>query len=398
MPRGLTGGAALVALAVACTGCGLAHKPQPTSPPTAAPAPTSAHPSPTSSDGPKVIATNLSVPWGLAFLPDGGALVTERDTGAIQRVTPQGQVSQAGKVAGVRSAGEGGLLGIAISPNFVRDRYVYVYYTSDTDNRIVRMRWSRTGHVNGAASAQDVLVHGIPSGDVHNGGRLAFGPDGMLYASTGETGRGSAAQDKKSLGGKILRMKPDGHAAHGNPFGTRVWSYGHRNVQGMAWDAKGRMYATEFGQDTYDELNRIKPGKNYGWPEVEGTGGGAKYTDPLLTWRPSDASPSGLAFAGGSLFAAALRGERLWRVPLSRSGTAEHPKPMLSGTYGRLRTVVPTSNGKALWVTTSNKDGRGEPNAGDDKIIMVPLKGKGGRGSPTPSPKKSGSGFDPSTL
>lgn len=405
-PRGLRAavgsGVLTVVTTVAAAGCSLSPDDQPTdqpAPPTRQSS--SPSPSPSSSAKPKPLATNLSVPWGLAFLPDGGALVSQRDKGTIVRVTAEGQTTDAGKVAGVSPDGEGGLLGLAVSPDFASDRYVYAYYTSGSDNRIVRMRWNTNGRVDGSDKGQQVIAKGIPKGDSHNGGRLGFGPDGMLYASTGETGKGDAAQDKKSLGGKILRMTTDGDPAKGNPFDTLVWSYGHRNVQGMAWDAKGHMFATEFGQDKLDEINRIEAGKNYGWPEVEGKGGSGKYTDPLVTWPTNEASPSGLAYAGGTLFAAALRGQRLWTVPVNAAGHTGKPKAMLTAKYGRLRTVVPAPDNKSLWVTTSNRDGRGEPHPGDDKVIMIPLKGKGKKGkkgksnSPTPSPSKKGKGKGP---
>ena len=400
-PRGLRAAIVTTAVVLAAAGCAVGgggdqQTGRPT--PRSTPPGQSAQPSPTSSSKPRAVATNLSVPWGLAFLPDGGALVTQRDKGTIVRVTAQGQVTDAGKVAGVKPAGEGGLLGLAISPDFTSDRYVYAYYTSATDNRVVRMKWTDSGQVDGALKDQHVVVRGIPKGEIHNGGRLAFGPDGMLYVSTGENGRGGPAQDKKSLAGKILRMTPDGKPAKGNPFHSLVWSYGHRNVQGMAWDSKRRMYATEFGQDKWDEINRIEPGKNYGWPEVEGKGGGGKYTDPLITWPTNEASPSGLAYAGGTLFAAALRGQRLWTVRVHPDGKLGKPKAILTGQYGRLRTVVPAPDGKSLWVTTSNRDGRGEPRPGDDKIIVIPLKGKGKGGSPSPSPSKTEKGPNPTEL
>lgn len=401
-PRGLRaalGTAAItVATVVTAAGCGFGGGSQPTDQPAPTSQPPSANPSPSASDKPKELATNLSVPWGLAFLPDGGALVTERDKADILRITPQGQVTDAGRVAGVVKGGEGGLLGIAVSPDFTSDQAVYAYYTSASDNRVVRMKWSETGQVDGSLKSQKVILKGIPKGTVHNGGRLAFGPDGMLYASTGETGRGSAAQDKKSLAGKILRMTPDGRPAKGNPFHSLVWSYGHRNVQGMAWDQKRRMYATEFGQDKWDEINRIEPGKNYGWPKAEGKSGHGTYVDPLVTWSTNEASPSGLAYAGSTLFAAALRGQRLWAVPVSAAGRLGKPKALLTGVYGRLRTVVPAPDNKSLWVTTSNRDGRGEPRPGDDKVIMIPLKGKGKGQSPTPKPSKSGGRPNPTEL
>ncbi|GAA4068924.1 PQQ-dependent sugar dehydrogenase [Actinomadura miaoliensis] len=315
---------------------------------------------------PRELAGNLRVPWAIAFLPDRDALVTERDTARLLRVTPQGRVTEIGRVPGVEPGGEGGLLGVAVSPSFARDRLVYLYFTAASDNRVVRFR------LDGAIRDVRPIVTGIPKGANHNGGRLAFGPDRMLYISTGEVYRGELAQDRDSLGGKILRVTPDGRPAPGNPFGTRVWTLGHRNVQGMAWDDHGRMYATEFGQDRFDEINRIEKGRNYGWPQVEGFGGRDGFTDPLLTWSTSEASPSGLAYADGSLWAAALRGRRLWQVPLDAAGKVGRPVAHLDDRYGRLRAVVRAPDG-TLWVTTSNQDGRGSPRPGDDKILVIPV-------------------------
>ena len=319
---------------------------------------------------PRVLVSGLQVPWAVAFLPGGDALVTERDTGDLVRVTPSGRVTRIGTVPGVEAEGEGGLLGVAVPPTFDRDRYVYLYFTAAGDNRVVRFRYTDGGAVGGLQP----IVTGIPKGGNHNGGRLAFGPDGMLYIATGEVYRTELAQDRDSLGGKILRVTPDGRPAPGNPYGTRIWSYGHRNVQGLAWDERGRLFATEFGQDRFDEINRIDKGANYGWPRVEGVGGRRPYTDPLLTWSTAEASPSGLAYAGGSLWAAALRGERLWQVPLDAAGNAGRPVAHHQGRYGRLRAVVASPRGDALWVTTSNRDGRGEQRAGDDKILVIPVR------------------------
>ena len=318
---------------------------------------------------PHDLATGLSVPWAIAFLPGGDALVTERESARLIRVTPAGQVSTVGKIPAVSPAGEGGLLGVAVSPTFTQDHWIYVYYSTATDNRIVRFEYRGPG-IDGVQT----LVTGIPRAEIHNGGRLAFGPDHMLYASTGETGRGELAQDRSSLAGKILRMTPDGRSAPGNPFGTLVWTYGHRNVQGFAWDSKGRMYATEFGQDRFDEVNRIVKGHDYGWPAVEGFGkDGGRYTEPLLTWSTDEASPSGMAYAAGSLWIGALRGERLWQVPLSPDGSAGRPLAHFTGRYGRLRAVATAPDG-SLWVSTSNRDGRGSPHPGDDKILVIPIK------------------------
>ncbi|GIH70643.1 oxidoreductase [Sphaerimonospora thailandensis] len=321
---------------------------------------------PASVDGPRTLVRGLSVPWAIAFLPGGDALVTERDSARLFRVTPQGRRRQIDVIEGVSPSGEGGLLGVAVSPAYSTDRYIFLYFTADDDNRIVRYRYGDRGLSDPVA-----IVTGIPKGGIHNGGRLAFGPDGCLYASTGETGDEGQAQDRDSLAGKILRMTLDGRPAPGNPFGSLVWTYGHRNVQGLAWDGDGRMYATEFGQNTYDEINLIEKGRDYGWPDVEGVGGKPGFTDPLLTWSTDEASPSGLAYAEGSLWAAALRGRRLWRVPLDGSGRPGRPVALYSGEYGRLRAVATAPDG-TLWVSTSNRDGRGDPRDGDDRILVIP--------------------------
>jgi glucose/arabinose dehydrogenase len=370
------GVAAVAVLALtACAGGTSASTTAPTLVLTAAtsPAPGSAGlsvvPSPAA---PRVLVTGLEVPWGIAFLPDGNALVTERISARLLRVAPGGAVTPVGVVAGVVPRGEGGLLGIAVSPRFAQDRSVFVAYTAATDNRVVRLRAAADGTIDGAA--QQVVVSGIPKGGTHDGGGLAFGPDGLLYVGTGEAGRRGPAQDRNDLGGKILRVTPDGAPAPGNPFGTAVYSYGHRNVQGLAFAPDGRLYAAEFGQDRFDEINLITAGANYGWPDAEGVARRPGFTDPLVTWPTDDASPSGLAAAGGALWAAALRGERLWRVPLAGPGALGTPEPRLAGEFGRLRAVAPTPDGSALWVTTSNRDGRGRPTPDDDRILVVLLR------------------------
>ena len=313
----------------------------------------------------RVLTTGLQVPWGVAFLPGGDALVSERTTARILRVPAAGgPAREVMRVPGVdTNAGEGGLLGLAVSPTYSRDRLVYAYFTSAEDNRIVRFRL-------GAAPAP--ILTGLDRNAIHDGGRIAFGPDGMLYVGTGDAGNSAVAQDPESLNGKILRLRPDGGIPDDNPFrGSPVWSVGHRNVQGLAWDGARRMWEVEFGQDRVDEVNLIRPGRNYGWPRVEGRGDtdGGRYTNPLVTWPTSEASPSGAAIAGDSLYVGALRGERLWRVPLDGARTGA-PQALLDGRFGRLRTVVRAPDG-ALWVTTSNRDGRGSPAADDDRIIRV---------------------------
>jgi glucose/arabinose dehydrogenase len=314
----------------------------------------------------KTIATDLQVPWGIAFLPGGDALVAERTTGRILRIGPGGGRKRVVmRVPGVDTqAGEGGLLGLAVSPGYASDRLVYAYYTTANDNRIARFRLG--------GRPQPILT-GLRRGFIHNGGRIAFGPDGKLYAGVGDTGDTALAQDRSALNGKILRMDPDGGVPAGNPFpGSLVWSLGHRNVQGLAWDARGRMWASEFGQSTFDELNRIRPGRNYGWPRVEGKGStsGGRYTNPVVTWRTSQASPSGIAIAGGRLYMGALQGRGVWRIPL-RGTSAGTPKLLYGDRYGRVRTVVRAPGG-GLWIATSNRDGRGDPRKGDDRIIRIP--------------------------
>jgi glucose/arabinose dehydrogenase len=312
------------------------------------------------------LAERLEVPWGVGFLPDGAAVVTERISGRVLRVTPDGRVSSLGAITAAVPQGEAGLLGTAVSPDFATDRTLFFYLTTGSDNRVVKARLE--GSQLGATS---VVLDGIPAGFIHDGGRIAFGPDGHLYVTTGETGDPELAQDPASLAGKILRITADGEPAPGNPDpGSPVWSLGHRNVQGLAWDDEGRLWASEFGDSAWDELNLVERGGNYGWPRVEGTGGGPDFIDPQLVWPVEQASPSGLAYAGGHLWMAGLRGQRLWRIRVSADGRATRPQAYFTGEYGRLRTVAAAPDG-LLWLTTSNRDGRGTPTPDDDRIIRV---------------------------
>ncbi|MEU6374613.1 PQQ-dependent sugar dehydrogenase [Streptomyces sp. NPDC046909] len=320
----------------------------------------------------RTVATGLGTPWGLAPLPDGDLLVSSRDDATITRVDGEtGKKTELGEVPGVSPAGEGGLMGLALSPDYASDHMVYAYFTSASDNRIVRMLYEEEKPAGERLGAPDTVFKGIPKGFIHNGGRIAFGPDGMLYAGTGESGNTGLSQDKESLGGKILRLTPEGDPAPGNPFpGSPVYSYGHRNVQGLAWDAKQRLFASEFGQDTWDELNAIKPGGNYGWPEVEGRSDDGDFINPIAQWATDDASPSGVAYAEGSIWMAGLKGQRLWRIPLKGTEASADPQAFLKGEYGRLRTVV-SAGGDKLWLVTSNTDGRGDPKEGDDRILEI---------------------------
>jgi glucose/arabinose dehydrogenase len=326
-----------------------------------------------------VIATNLEVPWGFAFLPNGDALFTERDSGRLLRMDASGNVEEV-QTLPTQGYGEGGSLGLAVSPEYERDGYVYAYYTTDEDNRVVRFR---------LGEAPEPILTGIPFNSYHDGGRISFGPDGMLYVATGDAGDPATSQDRSSLGGKILRLTPDGGVPEGNPFpNSPVYSYGHRNVEGLAWDAEGRLYASEFGQDAFDEVNLIRPGENYGWPEFEGEGGeeaeAAGYVNPVTTWTTDEASPSGAEILKngaipqweGDLFVAALRGQRLWRLELGPDGQVTGRDELLRDEVGRIRNVVQAPDG-SLWVTTSNLDGYGSPvSEEDDRIIRLAPEGE----------------------
>ncbi|MGW6718345.1 PQQ-dependent sugar dehydrogenase [Streptomyces sp. NPDC054995] len=329
----------------------------------------------------KVVSTlteDLKSPWGLAALPGGDLLVSSRDEGTVHRIDGEsGKKTLLGSVPGVSPAGEGGLLGLAVSSTFGADQLVYAYFTTTSDNRIVRMSYDEKRPAGQQLGAPDTVLRGIPKGSIHNGGRIAFGPDKMLYAGTGEAGDTELSQDKESLAGKILRMTPDGEPVHGNPEADSVvYSYGHRNVQGLAWDAEKRLWAAEFGQNTWDELNLIEPGGNYGWPEVEGEEGEDGFIDPVAQWKTSEASPSGIAYAEGSIWMAGLRGERLWRIPLSGEEAGEplaDPQAFLQEEHGRLRTVVSAGSDR-LWLVTSNTDGRGTQQGGDDKVLQIEVE------------------------
>ena len=344
----------LLVLVLAAGGCGSAA-------PTAAPPSSDSPGRPATPAVPTVLSSGLVAPWGLAFLPGGDALVSERDSARVLRIPARGGTPvEVGRVTEARPAGEGGLLGLAVSPSYAVDSTVFAYVTTATDNRIVRFRLG--------GPTQPVLT-GIPKGTIHNGGRLAFGPDGSLYAGTGDTGNTTFAQDPASLGGKVLRMTANGAPVAG--ASSVVFSIGHRNVQGLAFDDAGRLWATEFGQNRFDEVNQVQAGDDGGWPLVEGPGdGGGRFAAPKVTWPTDQASPSGLTVLNGALYVAALRGERLWRVPLDGRGGTGQPEPMLQGRYGRLRAAVAAPDG-SLWLLTSNRDGRGQPGPEDDRLLRL---------------------------
>jgi glucose/arabinose dehydrogenase len=318
----------------------------------------------------RVLAKNLSVPWGIAFLPTGDALVGERDSGNVHVVRRGGgrrQVADLSVYSQKSNFGEGGLLGLALHPGFASNRWVYAYLSTRSDNRVVRMRFA-----DGRLGKRHLVLGGIPMSVHHNGGGLAFGPDGLLYVSTGDGEDMTAAQDRSSLGGKVLRLTPTGDAAPGNPYGNRTWSMGHRNVEGITFDARGNLWASEFGEKDADELNRIVAGANYGWPRVEGSDGSGGFRDPFAEWSPTSiCSPAGVAVARGRAWLGALRGQCLYSVRLT-GDNAGRKRRHFAGRFGRIRSVMTAPDG-SLWITTSNRDGRGSPGGTDDRVIRIAL-------------------------
>lgn len=312
------------------------------------------------------LATGLDTPWGLAFLPDATALLGSRDSAQIRLLTPTGgrvTTSPVGTMPGVVHEGEGGLLGIAVAPGFATNRHLFVYHSTGSDNRITRITYAE-----GKLTKPTEVLTGLPRNTHHNGGGLAFGPDGLLYVGTGDGEDTSLPQDRSSLGGKILRITADGAAAPGNPFGTRVFSYGHRNVESIAFDGP-QLWAVEFGDKSADEMNRIVAGNNYGWPQTQGRTSEPGITSPAAQWPTDDAGPAGIAIRNGVAWIACLTGTCVYRVRLQESG-AGRPQRFLDDTYGRLRRIVPAPDG-SLWLVTNNTDGRVSPRPGDDRILRL---------------------------
>jgi glucose/arabinose dehydrogenase len=319
------------------------------------------------------IVSGLDMPWGLAFLPDGTALVSERQSARILRINDDGsQVQELGVVPGMDFSAEGGLLGLAVSPDFKRDRTVFAYVSSSPTNRVVALR------LNEALDAFEldrVVLDGIGTANRHHGGRLRFGPDGYLWIGTGDAFDPPRSQDQASLNGKTLRIGPDGTIPEDNPFETPVFSIGHRNVQGLDFGPDGTLYASELGWNDWDELNVVMAGANYGWPHAEGPEGDFGIP-PIYALRPSEASPSGIAYAGGAIWMGTLHGQRLWRLPVEDGAATGEPEVYFNQEYGRMRAVELAPDG-SLWIATSNTDeatlGGTSPRGGDDRILRVEL-------------------------
>lgn len=320
------------------------------------------------------VTTDTDIPWGLVTLPDGTVLYNRRDAHDIIHLNPTtGAKTTVGTVPNVQSTdGEGGLLGLAISAGFASDHWLYIMHTSPSDNRIVRIKIENDRL---DTATEQILISGIRRNKFHDGGRLRFGPDGKLYASTGDAQNGNYAQDRSSLEGKILRLNPDGGVPSDNPFGNYVWSYGHRNPQGLAFDSQGRLWEQEFGNAVMDETNLITRGGNYGWPACEGTSGTCNtpgFIAPARTYPTADGSCSGIAIVRDALYVACARGARMYRAVIS-GGSLTNVQTYFNGTYGRLRTVEPAPDG-GLWLTTTNLgDKDSTPNNSNEKVLHITL-------------------------
>ena len=317
------------------------------------------------------VADNLEVPWALVFLPNRSILFTER-AGRVRFIDKTGEINPTpvAVIDDVLAQGEGGLMGIAIHPDFSKNHLVYLHYTYANNNGQTLNRVARFKFEDNRLSDKTIIVDAIPGAFFHNGGRIKFGPDGFLYITTGDSQNPSLAQDKNSLAGKILSVTDSGKPAPGNPYGTEVFTYGHRNPQGITWDRNNIMWATEHGQSATDELNLIEIGKNYGWPIIRGEQIQVGMTSPKLQSGQDTWAPAGLAYVKelNVLFFAGLRGQALYEAVID--GTKVVLKEHLKGEVGRIREVV-VGPDNLLYITTSNRDGRGIPDNTDDKIIRI---------------------------
>jgi glucose/arabinose dehydrogenase len=350
------------------------------------------------------VASGLEAPWSIAFLPDGTALVSQRDRGVVTHVSTSGakyNVSYVASKPPCTKFCEGGTLGLAVmrdaAPKDVNEAnanpYVgwsmFTYFTTSTDNRLAKFALKRDANGKWSAGKEKIIFKGVQRSSkstTHNGGRIEIGTDGKLWIGIGDAGNPRHSQSRETLAGSVLRLNPDGSIPSDNPYGTAVWAKGIRDTQGIAFDDFGNVWSSEFGEDAWDELNLMQRGKNYGWPVVEGFNNylsktkntNKKFTPPYLVWSPVNAAPSGLSFHKGSLFMASLRGGRLWVIPVLGDKKLGKPVDFFKGKFGRIRDAVPAPDG-SIWIITSNFDGRGGFSSGgstgsSDKIIRVEVK------------------------
>lgn len=314
----------------------------------------------------EILAKNLEIPWEIEILPNKDLLFTER-SGKLKLLT-NGQTKTIANIPDVKVFGEGGLMGLALHPDFSLNNYIYLYYTyeainNQTKNRVIRYKLENNNLSNGK-----ILIDNIPGAVFHNGGRIKFGPDGFLYITTGDSLEPSLSQDTNSLAGKILRATDEGEIAPDNPFNNLIYSYGHRNPQGLAWDEAGRLFETEHGNSAHDEINIIVKGKNYGWPVITGDQTKNGMEPPFAESGAETWAPAGAEFLNGTLFFGGLRGQTLFGLKIN-NGNAIISKYFIQE-FGRIRAVTKDTDG-FIYISTSNRDGRGSVNALDDKIIKI---------------------------
>ncbi|OHA89223.1 MAG: hypothetical protein A3C70_00015 [Candidatus Zambryskibacteria bacterium RIFCSPHIGHO2_02_FULL_43_14] len=314
----------------------------------------------------ETFASGLSVPWSMDFFPDGRMIFTER-TGAVKLRESSGAIQTIGQVTSLYSGSETGVMGLAVDPDFGSNNYIYIQYTRTTGNRISRFIFNGTSLTN-----ETVILDNIPAASNHDGGRLAFGPDGKLYSTTGDAVNAASAQNTNSLAGKILRLNKDGSIPGDNPFGNLVWTYGHRNPQGIAWNpSNGSFYAAEHGNNSNDELNLAVKGNNYGWPDIECNESDPNIKQPIRCFSEFTLAPSGIAVYQGDIYMAGLRGKQIRRVVVDNNNNLVMDQALFQN-FGRLRGIV--AHDGWLYFSTSNKDGRGTPASNDDRIFRIRLK------------------------